>query len=759
MTVSGRFALFAAVASAIVILAGASPSSPARPQSAPAAPSTAPGPLLSAPPAPKVRIGLTTDPVKVRVSADGGIVVRDPARRQPIWKKRFDGGIYLVSEVSGGGEPGVIYRVQVASFASKEQAEAKKTDLETLLPGEKIVVVYNADRRSWRVRAGEFLAREDASALVQRLSEEGFNELWIADEGRKVGGRLRIRLVDDRWRNFLTSYDRVLVQPARAGALLRVDQNVYRGTLEARVSKAGNLQIINEVDMEDYLRGVVPNEMGPGVYPELQALKAQAVAARTYMIANQGLFSDDGYDVCDSAQCQVYRGAGSEHPLTDQAVVETRAMVLTYGGQPINALYTSTCGGHTEDGQLIFPEEKGPYLKGVPCYPEVEAESRTIAGRSWIDPVILEDGQPVNEEVTLLETLGVVGPEACARSYLVAPTDPVEVERWSAFALGLLGKTPAQDGLKGGSPQMHDLAGYFARSLGWGEKLQLALDEKDLPYLLAFKDRDDVPKEAQRPYAMLILEGILQPFRDNTLRPHHNPSRGLVLRSLYRILDYYNGLGTAKATYRGQDGDKILLEVKQDVQALPLKKDVALFRSFRDVSYPAPSMPLVLGDRVVYHTARDGGIDYLRVIANQRGVSDDRYSTAYRWEQRYTRQELESLVGQRLNVGKLSDVEPTRRGVSGRVVEVKITGSRGTFYIRGFKIRTALGVRENLFTLDRTLGPDGDVESFIFSGKGWGHGVGLCQVGAYGMALRGKTYEDILHHYYTGVDLVRRSQR
>jgi len=756
MTVSGRWVLSTAVASAMVIAAGAAP---ARPQSAPAASSAPTGPLLSAPPAPKVRIGLSTDQIKVRVSADGGVVVRDPAKRQPIWKKKFDGGIYLVSEVSGGGEPGVIYRVQVASFASKEQAEAKKADLETVLPGEKIVVVYNADRRSWRVRVGEFLAREDASALVQRLSEEGFNELWIADEGRTVGGRLRIRLVDDRWRNFLTSYDRVLVQPARPGALLRVDQNLYRGTLEARVSKAGNLQIINEVDMEDYLRGVVPNEMGPGVYPELQALKAQAVAARTYTIANLGLFSDDGYDVCDSAQCQVYRGAGSEHPLTDQAVEETRAMILTYGGQPINALYTSTCGGHTEDGQLIFPEEKGPYLKGVPCYPEVEAESRTIAGRSWIDPVILEDGQPVNEEVTLLETLGVVGREACTRSYLVAPTDPVEVERWSTFALGLLGKTPSQDGLKGGSPQMQDLAGYFARSLGWGEKLQLALDEKDLPYLLAFKDRDEVPKEAQRPYAMLILEGILQPFRDNTLRPQHNPSRGLVLRSLYRILDYYNGLGTVKATYRGQDGEKILLEVKQDVQALPLKSDVALFRSFRDVSYPAPSMPLILGDRVVYHAARDGGIDYLKVIANQRGVSDDRYSSAYRWEQRYTRQELESLVGQRLNVGKLSDVEPTRRGVSGRVVEVKITGSRGTFYIRGFKIRTALGVRENLFTLDRTLGPDGGVESFIFTGKGWGHGVGLCQVGAYGMALRGKTYEDILHHYYTGVDIVRRSQR
>jgi stage II sporulation protein D len=96
--------------------------------------------------------------------------------------------------------------------------------------------------------------------------------------------------------------------------------------------------------------------------------------------------------------------------------------------------------------------------------------------------------------------------------------------------------------------------------------------------------------------------------------------------------------------------------------------------------------------------------------------------------------------------------------VSGRVVEIKISGSKGTFYIRGFRIRTALGIRENLFTLDRTFGTDGQVESFIFSGKGWGHGVGLCQVGAYGMALRGKSYEDILHHYYSGVEIVRRAQ-
>ncbi|HEU4402324.1 MAG TPA: hypothetical protein VFT43_09480, partial [Candidatus Polarisedimenticolia bacterium] len=235
-----------------------------------------------------------------------------------------------------------------------------------------------------------------------------------------------------------------------------------------------------------------------------------------------------------------------------------------------------------------------------------------------------------------------------------------------------------------------------------------------------------------------------------------HPSRGLVLRSLYRMLDYYNAIGRVQGTYRGSDADKLLLEVKKDVLALPVSPEAALYRSFRDVSYPARSIPLTLGDRVVYHLENGGAIDYLKVIANQRGVSDDRYSSAYRWEQRYTRQELEALIRARVDVGKLVDIEPTKRGVSGRVVEVKLTGSRGQFFLRGFKIRTALGIRENLFTVDRTLDANGEVQTYIFSGKGWGHGVGLCQVGAYGMALRGKSFDEILRHYYTGIELTRR---
>jgi stage II sporulation protein D len=711
----------------------------------------APG-VRAAPAGKTVRIGLSTDAVRSRITADGGVVVLDPLKRMPIWRKSFDPGLTFVAEVQGKG-PLVLYRVQVGSYATEEGANQKKQALETLLPEEKVVLAYNPDRRSWRVRAGEFRTREEAATLVQRLGDEGYNELWIVEEEPETAGRRRVRLVDERWHDFLTASDRVIVQPAKSGSWLKVDGNPYRGALEVRVDKSGRLRVINALELEDYLKGVVPNEMGPGVYPELEALKAQAVAARTYIVSNLGQFGDNGYDVCDSAQCQVYRGASTEHPLTNQAVDETRGLIAVQDGRPINALYTSTCGGHTEDGSQIFAEEKGSYLKGVPCYPEAEAEGHQITGGEMLEPVTLEDGARVNEEIQLMRLLGIVGNEALNRSWLLERCKPAEAERWTTFALGQIGKRPDHEGLKDGKLQMHDYVIYLTRSLGWDEKMRLALDVRDLPYLLAFRDRDQVPEEARRSYAELILEDLLDPFPDNTLRPDNEPSRGLVLRLLDRVLDYYGALDVEPATYRGFDGDNIILETKKDAKTLVLKPQLALFRSFRDISYPAKTVALSLGDRVQYHVAPDGAIDFLRLVTNPRGVSDDRYSSLYRWEERRTRQELENLVRQRVDVGTLIDIEPTRRGVSGRVVEVRLKGSRGEFFLRGFRIRTAFGIKENLFTVDRVRAQDGSVEAFIFSGKGWGHGVGLCQVGSYGMAVRGKKYDEILKHYYTGIEL------
>jgi stage II sporulation protein D len=85
-------------------------------------------------------------------------------------------------------------------------------------------------------------------------------------------------------------------------------------------------------------------------------------------------------------------------------------------------------------------------------------------------------------------------------------------------------------------------------------------------------------------------------------------------------------------------------------------------------------------------------------------------------------------------------------------------GTEGTVTLTGLAIRRALGIRENLFFLDAQRGPDGKARSWVFTGRGWGHGVGLCQVGAYGMAAAGHDYREILSHYYAGTRVVSRGQ-
>jgi stage II sporulation protein D len=131
----------------------------------------------------------------------------------------------------------------------------------------------------------------------------------------------------------------------------------------------------------------------------------------------------------------------------------------------------------------------------------------------------------------------------------------------------------------------------------------------------------------------------------------------------------------------------------------------------------------------------------------------DRSSRYNRWQIQRPRAELERMLNQYNPVGSLVDVEVLTRGESGRVVDLKVTGTAATSTVHGFQIRAALGLRDTLFVIDRTYDEQGLVDQFIFTGRGWGHGVGLCQVGAYGMAVAGAGYKDILKKYYTGVKI------
>ena len=132
------------------------------------------------------------------------------------------------------------------------------------------------------------------------------------------------------------------------------------------VTANGNkLNAINVIDIEDYLRGVVPYEIGKLDESKFEALKAQAVAARTYAYKHFGSRVAQGFDVYADTRDQVYKGLHSATELTDKAVRETEGVVMTYNGEFITAYYHSTCGGETE-GVVTWGRPDHPYLKNKP---------------------------------------------------------------------------------------------------------------------------------------------------------------------------------------------------------------------------------------------------------------------------------------------------------------------------------------------------------------------------------------------------------
>jgi len=130
------------------------------------------------------------------------------------------------------------------------------------------------------------------------------------------------------------------------------------------VRKGKGFQVINRVDLEEYVKGVVPAEVSSTWHPEM--LKAQAVAARTYAFYQQVLSGAREYDVAATVQDQVYRGKEGVDAGILRAVEETRGLVVTYDGAPIYAAFSSTAAGLTEDAMNVWSKEY-PYLKGVEC--------------------------------------------------------------------------------------------------------------------------------------------------------------------------------------------------------------------------------------------------------------------------------------------------------------------------------------------------------------------------------------------------------
>ncbi|MBU8933941.1 MAG: SpoIID/LytB domain-containing protein [candidate division Zixibacteria bacterium] len=158
--------------------------------------------------------------------------------------------------------------------------------------------------------------------------------------------------------------DEVNIIPRGSGNYINLYGKPYRGITQV-LPYGRNVQLINIVYMEDYLRGVVPPEIGKRTKNELEAVKAQAVAARTYALSHLQQYPSERYDMKASIYDQVYEGTKVENSVANRAIDETAGNVIMYEDKMIEAYYHSTCGGATDDIAHVWDRKSIPYLKAV----------------------------------------------------------------------------------------------------------------------------------------------------------------------------------------------------------------------------------------------------------------------------------------------------------------------------------------------------------------------------------------------------------
>ncbi|HEY8148392.1 MAG TPA: SpoIID/LytB domain-containing protein [Vicinamibacteria bacterium] len=709
-----------------------------RPAAGSAAASTS-GPLAveAYVPGPIVRVGIIVDGTRAVVSAESGLIVREAgplAREVPLPRATF----VAVAPMAAGSR----FRVQVGSLSDERGAQDLAARVRDMTKTE-AVSRWSEETRTWQVRVGDARTRDEAVALSSRLQQLGVSGGWIAEEPREpTPGRLRLLETGDE-------FSAASVVPSRSEETLSADGLTYRGVMEVRPGEAG-LTVVNVVNLEDYLKGVVPNELSPDAFPQLEALKAQAVAARTYVLRNRGGYAAHGYDICATPSCQVYRGKSTEKALSTQAVDDTRGMIASYQGALINALYTSTCGGHTETGANIFEGEDVPYLVGVSCAPEREAWA-TIHTTSA--PRALGDQPDLNREAALLVSLDVLPAKMYASTALKpAPTEE-ELRDWVGRLVLSLKRKPCASSVEGSLTRRGTFVRHLVSAMCWDDRAQRLLSPDDPEYLLSVEDRAELTdRHDVLAAALLMQEGILTPFPDNTLRPNAAITRAQAIEMLGRTAVAAAPPGLVSAEFRGMSGGGLTVRTDKGEASLPIDLAARLFRSLDGARLGTSELDLAEGDKVTF-VAQGGRITFLEAQQSLLGASADRSSKYYRWEVRMTPDEVSKAIARYGTVGHVRDVVPKRFGVSGRVIEAAVVGSDGELILDGLRVRWGLGLRENLFVIDRERDPAGNVTRFVFTGKGWGHGVGLCQVGSFGMAQAGSTFDRILQHYYTGIRL------
>lgn len=242
------------------------------------------------------------------------------------------------------------YHIEISqNFSSYREALEKSKGLNTL--GVNSYIVY---RNGFKVYIGEFGSESSANGFLSTNTVLGSestvilrNEPLVTIEN--INGQ-KIISFDKSQRLYIKSLSDVT----------KIEKQGYRGFVSF-TNNGSKITAINYVKLGDYLKGVVPNEM-PALW-NIEALKAQAVAARNYTLRNLAKHKAEDYNLCDTTHCQAYGGYDKEHPNSTRAVEETKNKVLKYNGTIVETVYSACNGGYTASNEDVWSGSPIAYLR------------------------------------------------------------------------------------------------------------------------------------------------------------------------------------------------------------------------------------------------------------------------------------------------------------------------------------------------------------------------------------------------------------
>jgi stage II sporulation protein D len=323
-----------------------------------------------------------------------------------------------------------------------------------------------------------------------------------------------------------------------------------------------------------------------------------------------------------------------------------------------------------------------------------------------------------------------------------------EAVEWVGSARRVLGTHPAGFAPEAATLNPVTLSRLLVQGFGWEERVEQLMLPSEVDFLL--RGMSQVQGRDRRPLAYCLQAGILPAF-DKAGDPFRPVSRAELAVALRKILaaekDFFQS-----GVFRSAGKNKIEVGKDFERRTLRLSPHSFLLRNLDGADSFASRLTLLGGEKVQW-IEREGEVALLEVLYPPNSNVLDRSSRYNRWQVQRTTADLSRTLNQTCQVGELVDLTVKTRGVSGRVSQLLVTGTKNKAVLRGFQIREVLGLRDTLFVIDKSYDETGRVTGYTFSGRGWGHGVGLCQVGAYGMALAGAKSSEILKKYYHGIKI------